>query len=204
MGHTFSVQWDHLFEDLADQFAAEREEAEQRAAIDDERLRIARLTVRDRLAALATGLRPGEHIGLQLHTDERVDIVPVEFGADWFGAELAGIGGSYGACLVPIAGVAALLLTPDQVERSLIPQPARSSVTERLSIHIALRDLARRRTVCELLTPAGAITGTIDRVARDHLDIAVHDPETVRRNRSVRVTRIVPLRDIMLVRIHAD
>lgn len=204
MGHTSSVQWDHLFEDLADQFAAEREEAEQRAAIDDERLRIARLTVRDRLAALAAGIRPGERIGLQLHTDERIDIVPVEFGADWFGAELIGLGGSYGACLVPIAGVAALLLTPDQVERSLTPQPARPSVTERLSIHIALRDLARRRTVCELLTPAGAIIGTIDRVARDHLDIAVHDPETVRRNRSVRVTRIVPLRDIMLVRIHAD
>ena len=204
MGHTFSVQWDHLFEDLADQFAAEREEAEQRAAIDDERLRIARLTVRDRLTALAAGIGPDERIGLQLHTDERIDVVPVEFGADWFGAELTGLVGSYGACLVPIAGVAALLLTPAQVECSLTPQPVRPSVTDRLSIHIALRDLARRRTVCELSTPAGAITGTIDRVARDHLDIAVHDPETVRRNRSVRITRIVPLRDIMLVRIHTD
>ncbi len=204
MGHTFLVQWDHLFEDLADQFAAEREEAEQRAAIDDERLRIARLTVRDRLAALAAGIQPGERIGLQLHSDERIDVVPVEFGADWFGAELIGFEGCYGACLVPLTGIAALLLTRDQVERSLAPQSSRPSVTDRLSIHIALRDLARRRTVCELATAAGAITGTIDRVARDHLDIAVHDSETVRRNRSVQVTRIVPLRDILLVRIHTD
>lgn len=198
------MQWDHLFEDLADQFAAEREEAEQRAAVDDERLRIARLTVRDRLAALAVGLQPGDRIGLQLHSDERIDVVPVEFGADWFGADLVGVGGRYGACLVPIAGIAALLLTRDQVARSLAPQAGRPSITERLSIHIALRDLARRRTVCELSTPAGGITGTIDRVARDHLDIAVHDPETVRRNRAVQVTRIVPLRDILLVRIHTD
>jgi len=43
------------------------------------------------------------------------------------------------------------------------------------------------------------VHGTLDRVARDHLDLALHEPGTVRRDRAVRGIRIVPLERIVLV-----
>ena len=200
-----AVRWDDLFDDLASQFDAGLDEERRRAEIDDERLRVARLTTRDRLVALAAGLGPGERIGLQLHGGERVDIVPVEFGADWLGAALAGAAHRYGSCLVPIAGIAGLLLDADQVAASLAPQPERpASLAARLGLAIALRDLARRRASCELSTRLGVVYGTIDRVGRDHLDVAVHAPDAPRRESQVALTRIIPLDELVLVRIRTD
>lgn len=199
------MRWDDLFDDLASQFDAELEEDRRRVAIDEERLRIARLTTRDRLAALAATLRPDESIGLQLLSGERIDVVPVEFGADWLGADLVGPARHYGACLVSLAGIGALLLDRSQIDRSLAPSPERpSALAARLGFAIALRDLARRRVSVELSTRLGAITGTIDRVARDHLDIALHDADVPRRSSAVSTVRIVPLDEILFVRIRTD
>lgn len=195
------MRWDHLFDDLASQFDAERDEELRRAAIDEERLRIARMTTRDRLLALSENLDASEPLNLQLHTGERIVVVPVEFGADWLGADLVGTGRSYSSCIVPLNGIAALLLTSQQVAASLKSGQTREGVAARLGIHLALRDLARRRVACELSTRSGVIYGTIDRVGRDHLDIAIHDPETARRAQAVAFTRILPIADLTLVRI---
>lgn len=203
--HTRGVRWDHLFDDLASQFDAGLDEERRRAELEEERLRVARLTVRDRLVALAAALRPGERIGLQLHDGERVDIVPVEFGADWIGADLAGAAHRYGACIVPLAGVGALLLDREQTAASLAVRSERpSSLSARLGLAIALRDLARRRVACELSTRLGVVHGTIDRVGRDHVDVAVHSSDAVRRESQVALTRIIPLDDLVLVRIGTD
>lgn len=206
MRHTRRVRWDDLFDDLASQFDAGLDEQQRRAEIDEERLRVARLTTRDRLVALAAALRPGERIGLMLLSGERVDIVPVEFGADWIGAQLAGGQQAGGrrpdGCIVPLGGIGALLLDRDQVESSLAPVRERpSSLASRLGLPIALRDLARRRVACELTTRLGTVHGTIDRVGRDHVDIAVHAPDVARRERHVALTRIIPLDDLVLVRL---
>jgi len=48
-------------------------------------------------------------------------------------------------------------------------------------------------------THDGRVHGTIDRVARDHLDLAVHEPGTARRDRDIRGIRIVPIARIVLV-----
>lgn len=199
---TQAVRWDDLFDDLASQFDAGLEEERRRALIDEERLRVSRLTTRDRLSALASTLQPDEHIGLQLHSGDRVDIVPVEIGADWLGADLVGPAHRYGACLIALGGIGALLLTPEQVARSMQPLPERAGgLSARLGFGIALRDLARRRVACEFSTRLGVVYGTVDRVGRDHLDIAVHDPEVPRRASAVITTRILPLDDLLVVRI---
>ena len=72
-------------------------------------------------------------------------------------------------------------------------------LAERIGISFVLRDLCRRRTPVHLATDDGRVHGTIDRVARDHLDLALHEPGTPRRDREVRGIRIVPLERIVLV-----
>ena len=62
-----------------------------------------------------------------------------------------------------------------------------------------LRDLCRRRTPVHLTTDDGRVHGTLDRVARDHLDLALHEPGALRRDAEVRGIRIVPLERILLV-----
>jgi len=63
-----------------------------------------------------------------------------------------------------------------------------------------LRDLCRRRAV-DLVLAAGEVHGTIDRVGRDHVDIAVHERGEARRPGAVREVRIVPFATLQLVRL---
>lgn len=200
--HTRPVRWDNLFDDLSIQFDAGLEEDARRAALDDERLRQSRLTLRERLIALTASWEAGERLALELATGDRLELVPVECGADWIGADLVGPARRFASCIIPLAGIAGLLLTPAQVERSLTPMTERpSALARRLGLPIALRDLARRRLNCEVTTRIGAIHGTMDRVGRDHLDLAVHDADAPRRRDEIRVTRLIPLDDVTLVRI---
>ena len=50
-----------------------------------------------------------------------------------------------------------------------------------------------------LTTVDGIVHGTIDRVARDHVDLALHEPGSPRREREVQGYRIVPLDRVLLV-----
>jgi hypothetical protein len=64
-----------------------------------------------------------------------------------------------------------------------------------------LRDLCRHRQPVELRLRDGRMHGTIDRVGRDHLDLAAHEPGAARREESVASYRIVRLAQIVLVRL---
>ena len=75
------------------------------------------------------------------------------------------------------------------------------SLSARLTLPFVLRDLCRRRAALDLHTAVGDVHGTIDRVGRDHLDIAVHEPGKPRRSSSVTQYRIVPLGQLLLVRL---
>ena len=84
------------------------------------------------------------------------------------------------------------------------PEPETESsarLSDRIGLPFMLRDLCRRRTSIELQTPTESLYGTIDRVGRDHLDLAAHEPGTLRRAGDVREVRIVPLTHIVLVRL---
>ena len=62
-------------------------------------------------------------------------------------------------------------------------------------------DLARRRLYVEIVLPAGSSAGTIDRVGRDHVDVAEHERDEPRRDRVVRRARLIPFESIECVRL---
>ena len=177
------VHWDRLFEDLEGQLAAEWET--ERAALDAEaeRLRIARLDLRQRLRTLAS-IDAGVRLELAgaAHAVGRVQ----EVGSDWVAV------GSPALTIVPIDAIRSIVLDHGLLLSSLDEGAAADGVRDRMSLGFVLRDLARRRAPVRLGCADGAVLhGTIDRAGADHLDLAEHEPGTVRRAADVRGFRIV-------------
>ena len=198
------MRWDRLFDDLEGQLERELSAEELDLQAEEERLRIGRLAVRDRLIAIGEGGHdPEQPVALLLTTGEQLLVRPSTFGRDWFLAELAEEG-HRSQCVVPLSGVAALLLTRAQIESSLVrsENPANDrALSARLTLPFVLRDLCRRRAAVSLHTAIGDAHGTIDRVGRDHIDLAVHEHEHPRRSRAVSQYRVVPLDQLLLVRL---
>ena len=196
------MRWDLLFDDLESQLDQEQRDEERALALEEERLRIARITLRDRLAALSRSLGDDRSasVRIELRGGDELELRPLAFGRDWMSAAVLGSTRGPGQCVVPLDAVAAVLPTREQLGPSLEPVPETSArLSERIGMPFVLRDLCRRRTPVHLTTEDGRMHGTIDRVARDHLDLAVHEPGTPRRDRDVRGIRIVPVTRIVLV-----
>lgn len=200
------MRWDNLFDDLESQLEQEltAEEVDQRA--EEERLRLGRLSLRDRILSLheARGRAVDWTLRLQLVTGVAITVRPATFGRDWFSADLID-GSQRGAqCIVPLAAIAGVQLDRADIPPSLDGVPGEvsgRSLAARLSLPFVLRDLCRRRAEVELWTAAGRLSGTIDRVGRDHLDLAVHDAGTPRRESVVSGYQLVPLAQLLLVRV---
>jgi len=212
------VRWDNLFDDLEGQLERELTAEESDLRAEEERHRLGRLTLRSRLLSLSLGPAGPAVIRVALTTGNTVVVRATTFGRDWFAADLftadvstsdrAGLhantarGGAQ--CVVPLAGIAGLALTADQVERSLGPEtesPSAARLSDRIGLSFVLRDLCRRRAGLELHTRTGPLTGTIDRVGRDHLDLAVHPPGTLRRTPVVEHYRVVPVEHLAFIRL---
>ena len=196
------MRWDLLFDDLESQLDHEQREEERALALEEERLRLGRLTLRDRLTAMAEGAGddPSACIRVQLRGGEVHDLRPLTFGRDWMSAGLHGPAPGARQCIVPLGAIAAVLPGRTQVEASLRSAPGSAArLAERIGLPFVLRDLCRRRLPVQLTTDDGRVHGTLDRVARDHLDLAVHEAGTVRREGEVRGIRIVPFDRIVLV-----
>jgi hypothetical protein len=188
-GHDYAhgVRWDRFFDDLEDQLASEWEA--ERAVLDTEaeRLRLSRVTLRERLQGLtASAVSSFEFVDATVLTGEVVAV-----GADWVGISLRP---ARGGVLAPLSGIVAVGVAGEDLLRSARPEaalPARG-LAERMSIGFVLRDLARRRVPVALHTVEGrALTGTIDRAGADHLDLALHDAGAPRRTADVQGYRIV-------------
>jgi hypothetical protein len=209
------MRWDRLFDDLESQLDQEQRAEERAIQLDGERLRIGRMGLRDRLAAMAAEGGPGA-VRLELAGGRVVQVRPAVFGRDWVSGHLGGAGasdeiGSEGGtrvptspsppqCVIPLHAVAAVLPGRRQLEASLEPQPESAArLAERIGLAFVLRDLSRRRLGVEVTTTDGRHHGTIDRVARDHLDLAVHEPGVPRRERDVHGYRMVPFERVLLV-----
>jgi hypothetical protein len=201
------MRWDNLFDDLESQLEQELSAEEVDLHAEEERLRLARLGIRDRLFAVhARGSGETERaLRLRLRDGTRVSVVAETFGRDWFAGEILDDSERRPACVVPLDAVAAVTLTPQQVRSSLDGSGAADehvgALSARLGLPFVLRDLCRRRRPVELLFSSGALHGTVDRVGRDHLDIAVHEPGMPRRESAVTEYRMVRLDEILLVRL---
>jgi hypothetical protein len=195
------MRWDLLFDDLEARLDQEQRDEERALALEEERLRLGRLGLRDRMIVMARALEadPSAVVRIELRTGELVALRPSAVGRDWLSADLLG-GGPGDQCVLPFAAIGAILAGPRLLERSLEQQPdPPSRLTERMGLAFVLRDLSRRRASVHLLTEAGRVHGTIDRVARDHLDLAVHPTGTPRRERQVQGYRMVPFDRVLLI-----
>jgi hypothetical protein len=198
------MRWDRLFDDLEGQLEQELGAEELDEHAEGERLRLGRLALRDRLVALHDELGDEETLAIVLADGDLVSVRPTDFGRDWFVAELLDTAHRRTRAIIPFSGVAALQLTRGQVEASLTPaaEPGgASTLSARLTLPFVLRDLCRRRAAVDLRTTTGSVHGTIDRVGRDHLDLAVHERGQSRRESSVQHYRVVPLDQLLLVRL---
>lgn len=209
------MRWESLFDDLEGQLEQEliAEDAQLRA--EEERLRLGRLTLRSRLSALATaqegtaGVRaPTRPLHLELRSGSIVGVLPLTFGKDWLAGELLAGLGRNPQCVVPFWAIGAVLLDREPLLASLVEQDAPARLAERIGLPFVLRDLCRRRAAVSVDCAGRAsdgsavsVHGTIDRVGRDHCDLAVHEPHRPRRERLVTGYRIIPLEQIMLVRV---
>ena len=198
------MRWDNLFDDLESQLERESsaDELEERAEV--ERLRIGRLSMRDRIVALAQDAAAPVSRTLRVHltTGELMYLRPSSFGRDWFAAEIEGAK-TQQTCVVPFIGIAHLALDRADLQESLGVAPGQTSqgsLAARLSLPFVLRDLCRRRLSVELSCLSGSHFGTIDRVGRDHLDLAVHERGEVRRESLVSGYRVIALSQLALVR----
>lgn len=205
------MRWDRLFDDLESQLDHEQQEEERALAVESERLRIGRLGLRDRLSAMAAPGGEGGAVRIELVGGSILQVRPAAFGRDWMSGHVGAPGTTGGAagpgesargtqCVVPMTAIAAVLPGRHQLEASLSPPPESGArLAERIGLAFVLRDLGRRRLGVEVTTLDGRHHGTIDRVARDHLDLALHEPGAPRRECDVHGYRIVPFERLVLV-----
>lgn len=200
------MRWDNLFDDLEGQLEHELSAEELDVRAEEERLRLGRLSLRDRIAAVHEGQGRDAADGIQLFltSGAPLRVRPVTFGRDWFSADVLDDSSRSSQVIVPMASIGSVVFTRPQSAVSLGATPSELSQTSlpaRLTLSFVLRDLCRRRSALEVHTPLGPLHGTIDRVGRDHVDIAVHEVGEARRESAVLQCRAVPLTQILLVRL---
>lgn len=198
------MRWDNLFDDLEGQLEQERTAEDLDLMAEEERLRLGRLSVRDRIIGLQQSHARHSPFSLQLHLIDgtTIDVRPATIGRDWFSAELIGPTSRPLQCIVPLGAIDAVVLSAEQIAPSLSHSPTEESeraLATRLTLSFVLRDLCRRRKFVELRVTNSIVFGTIDRVGRDHLDVAVHEPGSARRESAVSRYRVIPLTRILLV-----
>lgn len=200
------MRWENLFDDLEGQLEQELSAEELDLRVEEERLRLGRLALRDRILAVHESQPRADADGIRIVLADGVALTvrPITFGRDWFSADVLDDSNRQPQAIVPIASIAAVAFTPHQSALSLRVSPADPSPTSlsaRLTLSFVLRDLCRRRSAVEVLTPLGPVHGTIDRIGRDHLDIAMHESGEARRESLVRQLRVVPFTQVLLVRL---
>ncbi|MBX3088473.1 MAG: hypothetical protein KF742_08270 [Cryobacterium sp.] len=198
------MRWEQLFDDLESQLELELDSDKVDLMAEEERLRLGRLTVRDRLKALLRAEdKMSSSVAIELAGDIRARIALTAIGRDWFTGDVYSEDRVIANWLIPIEKVVSIQLNRNQIRSSLdrVPKEDERGLSDRLGFGFALRDLARRR--CEVELVAGPVTmhGTIDRVGKDHLDLAIHENGIPRRERSVLQYRLVQLGQITYLRL---
>jgi hypothetical protein len=183
------MRWDALFTDLEAQLAAsERLELEAEIA-DRMRADIAAVELADRLRGSL-----GLPIGVEVASGSRF-----EGTLSHAGSQALVLHDPRQQVLIPYAAA----VQYEGLSRLAVGEP--SKVRQRLGLASALRGLARNRTRLSVLAvrwagPETALHGVIDRVGRDHLDLAVTEDGEDRRASSVRRMTTVPFSALAAIR----
>ncbi len=196
------MRWDNLFDDLESQLEQELGAEDIDLLAEEERLRLGRLGLRDRLRAMMPLSSPEAPVRLVLIDGFLISITMAAVGRDWIAGELHGDGHRAASCVIPLTAISGCLPTPAQTAASVDggAESGVGSLSGRLGLAFVLRDLCRRRAAVHVRTSRDLLHGTIDRVGRDHVDLAEHEPGVARRERAVRAIRLLPLAELVLVR----
>ena len=182
------MRWEQLFADLQAQFEAEESAAEQAESGSRARSEIGALVLGDRLRG-AVGLP----LVLGCGGAGAVAGTLVDVGTDWLLVE--GDSGRQG-----LVATAAVRWVSGLGRRTAAPEVV-GSVRGRLDLRWALRGLARDRSAVQiLLDDGGVLTGTLDRVGADYVDLAEHPADLPRRSEAVHGERAVVIGAIAVVR----
>ena len=184
------MRWESLFADLEAQFEA-AETAEHDAEVQERaRHETGRRSLCERLRAAH-----GQDLRCALAGAGGVAGQVRGVGPDWV---LLADGERETAREVVVALPA--LLWVDGLPRAAEVAPP-GTIWHRLDLRYLLRGLARDRAPLRLvLTDATVLEGTVDRVGLDHVDVALHPAEELRRAAAVTGVRAVPLTAVALVR----
>ncbi|WP_104196615.1 hypothetical protein [Cryobacterium sp. M15] len=198
------MRWDDLFDDLEGQLEREMHSDATDLRLKEERQRLDKLSLRTRLSNVvrSVGLGGALQLRIVLVSGETIVLRPTTLGRDWLAADLTGAGNGRVQCVIPLSAIAGVVLNDEQYLVSLaVESESTGKLIERVAFPFVLRDLCRRRRSVELATRGGVLAGTIDRVARDHLDLAVHPLGTLRRAPEVLHYRLVPFWQIHVIRL---
>lgn len=192
------MRFEKLFDDLEGQLDQELGADAVDLEAEEERLRLGRLSLRDRLRAL--GDAQTDAVRVVLRGGDSISLTIAGVGRDWVAGRLET--GERREALLPIGGIASLVLPRRQLAASVPPGDPEGdrSLEAKLTLSFVLRDLCRRRRTVDLRCDGFQATGTIDRVGRDHLDLAAHPMGEARREKAVAQWRLVPFEQLVLLR----
>lgn len=180
------MRWDGLFADLEAQMAQGRWLDTEREAAELTRGERATIAFADRLRGAV-----GSSVPLLLEDGHRLEVRVSAVGSTWLGGT-----DHTGSLVLGLDAVVA-------VEGNL-PSAAPESSGGRRSLGLGslFRSLSRARAGVVVFGAGGLLLGegTIDRVGRDHLDLAMHPLDEHRRSRSVRGLRVIPFEAVRVVR----
>lgn len=185
------MRWDQLFEDLEAQLAALAREELAAEVGEHTRAERGRVELAHRLTAAVD-----RHLRVRVWGMGWLPVRLVDVGAGWVlvegESELAGRGREL---LVPLGA----LLAVEDLGR--LAEGRAAAASRRFGISHALRAISRDRAVVRVHDRSGDhVTGTVDRVLADHLDLARHADDEARRPGAVRGTVSIPYEALAAVR----
>jgi hypothetical protein len=182
------MRWDELFRDLEAQLAAAEAADLDPEVADRTRREAALLGLVDRARAAV-----GHPVVVRVHGAGPVDGVLAEVGAAWL--LVTETGGR--EVLVPLAGVVSLAGL-----RAWTGAPGEAGqVFARLGLGSALRAIARDRSPVQVCLGDGSVvSGTVDRVGADFVEVTEHGSGEARRRGAVTGVRTIPFAALALVR----
>ncbi|KGN36126.1 hypothetical protein [Knoellia aerolata] len=177
------MRWDQLFDDLEAQLGAQERRERDSEVADRTRRERATVALAARFAAAL-----GSTLRLRLVSGAQVRGELLDLGEDWLLVRT----GSGGEAVVPVHAVAGV---------TGLPARASSARTaRRFALGYALRGLSRDRAQVAVSDAGGhVLTGTIDGVGADFLDLAEHALGESRREENVTGRHTVPFSALVLV-----